>query len=209
MKLLMYKPCAIYIRSPVIHSCFHNFKAGLNFFSCFSLLVFMNSKSFTEAKQQFIQNWGNMATHWGVSKTMGMVHALLLIANKPLHVDELAQELGISRSNANMSVRSLLDWNIVYKTGCCGERKEFYVAEKNLWKVFIQIIEQRKSKELDPMISMLQDLSHVQANCPESAEFVKVMQDLGHFSKKADNALDNIIKSESSFLMQSFIKMMR
>jgi DNA-binding transcriptional regulator GbsR (MarR family) len=169
----------------------------------------MDSKTFSEAKSQFVQNWGNMATHWGVSKTMGMVHALLLIANKPLHVDELAQELGISRSNANMSVRSLLEWNIVYKTCCCGERKEFYVAEKNLWKVFIRIIEQRKSKELDPMTQMLQELSHVKSNCPESAEFIKVMQDLSHFSKKADNALENIINSESSFLMQSFIKMIR
>ena len=100
--------------------------------------------TFDEAKNKFVQNWGNMATHWGISKTMGMVHALLLVANKPLHVDELAMELGISKSNANMTVRSLVEWKIVYKTCCCGERKEFYVAEKNLWKVFIRIIEQRK-----------------------------------------------------------------
>lgn len=173
------------------------------------LLVFMNPMTFDEAKIKFVQNWGNMATHWGISKTMGMVHALLLIANKPLHVDELAMELGISKSNANMTVRSLVEWKIVYKTCCCGERKEFYVAEKNLWKVFIRIIEQRKSKELEPMIHMLQELSHLKGECPESQEFLKVVQDLGHFSKKADNALDNIVKSESSFLMQSFIKMMR
>jgi len=181
----------------------------LNFFAPLPLLVIMNPMTFDEAKDKFVQNWGNMATHWGISKTMGMVHALLLIANKPLHVDELALELGISKSNANMTVRSLVEWKIVYKTCCCGERKEFYVAEKNLWKVFIRIIEQRKAKELEPMIHMLQELSHLKAECPESNEFLKVVQDLGHFSKKADNALDNIVKSESSFLMQSFIKMMR
>lgn len=165
--------------------------------------------TFEEGKQHFIQNWGNIATHWGVSKTMGMVHGLLLIANKPLHVDEIAEQLGISKSNANMTVRSLLDWNIVYKTGCCGERKEFYVAEKNLWKVFISIIAQRKAKELDPMIKMLGEFSSIQPDCPESNEFIRIMQELNHFSKKADNALDNIVKSESSFLLQSFIKIMR
>ncbi|MBK8700907.1 MAG: transcriptional regulator [Saprospiraceae bacterium] len=169
----------------------------------------MNKIPFDEAKVRFVQSWGNVATNWGVSKTMGMVHALLLIADKPLNVDDLASELEISRSNANMTVRTLLDWNIVYKKCCCGERKEFYVAEKNLWKVFIRIIEQRKSKELDPIILLLNEMASVEAGCDQSTEFLKVVNELSHFSKKADNALDNIIKSESSFLMQSFIRMMR
>ena len=81
---------------------------------------------FEEAKKQFVQSWGTFGSDWGINKAMAQVHALLLISPKPLCTDEIMEELKISRGNANMTLRSLLDWGIIYKVIKPGERKEYF-----------------------------------------------------------------------------------
>ena len=162
-----------------------------------------------EAKQRFIHAWGNLGMNWGVNKTMGQVHGLLLVMAEPICADEIMQELQISRGNANMNLRALIDWGIVHKKFKTGERKEFFCAEKDMWKVLQCIIKQRKKKELDPMISVLDEISSVQPLCDDSDEFCKVVKQLQVYSKKIDNALDNLAGSENNWLMQGFMRMMR
>ena len=162
-----------------------------------------------EAKMKFIMSWGNLANNWGVNRTMGQIHGLLLASCRPLSAEEIMDALKVSRGNVNMNLRSLMDWQIVHKHCEAGERKEFFVAEKDMWKVLIRIIHMRKKKELDPMVELLEELSFVQPHCNDSKEFSKVIKDISHFSKKADSAIDNLIHAESSILMNTFIKMIR
>lgn len=60
----------------------------------------------------------------------------------------VSRRLGISRGNANMNIRALMDWALVHKSLRPGERKEFFYAEKDMWTVVRQIIINRKKREL-------------------------------------------------------------
>lgn len=162
-----------------------------------------------EGKRKFIDSWGNLGINWGVNRTMGQVHALLLVAHRPLCADEVMKELKISRGNANMTLRALIDWGLVHKKFQPGERKEYFVSEKDVWTVFKNIIQKRKQRELEPMLKVLDDIVEVQPNCPASDEFCKMIKELHFYSHKADQAFTNITKMDQNWFVGSFMKMMR
>ena len=114
-----------------------------------------------EAKEKFIQAWGTLGSNWGISRTMAQVHALLLVSPEPLSAEDVMEQLQISRGNANLNLRALIDWGLVQKELRPGERKEFFAAEKDIWKVFRQVVKERRKRELEPMLEVLQTLSKV------------------------------------------------
>ncbi len=87
-----------------------------------------------EAKAKFIADWGRLGTNWGINRTMAQIHALLLVSPDHLSAEEVMEQLAISRGNANMNLRELIDWGLVQKVIVPGERKEFFTAEKDIWK---------------------------------------------------------------------------
>ncbi|MCP3902691.1 MAG: MarR family transcriptional regulator [Planctomycetes bacterium] len=104
-----------------------------------------------EARERFVALWGQMGSTWGIPRTMAQVHALLFIAGEPLNTDEVMEGLGISRGNASMTLRGLVDWGIVSRVHRRGDRKEYFVAEQDVWKMFRTILAERKKRELDPL----------------------------------------------------------
>jgi DNA-binding transcriptional regulator GbsR (MarR family) len=162
-----------------------------------------------EGKEKFLQSWGALGSSWGVNRTMAQIHALLLISPGPLSADDVMEELKISRGNANMNLRALIDWGLVFKNLKPGERKEFFVAEKDMWTVVKNIIIQRKKKELEPMIRILEELSEVEATNEASKEFRHVIKDIKLFSSKADSMLDTLVKSDSNWFVGTFLKMIK
>ncbi len=162
-----------------------------------------------EGKEKFIQSWGTLGSNWGINRTMAQIHALLLISPELLCAEDIRQELQISMGNANMNLRALIDWGLVYKKLKSGERKEFFVAEKDMWVVIRQIITHRKKKELEPMIKVLDEISGVQGNCEESEAFSKVVRDIQLFSSKADSTLDTLVKADSHWFVGTFMKMIK
>lgn len=162
-----------------------------------------------EGKQKFIESWGKMASDWGINRTMAQVHALLLIAPDALTADEVMEGLSISRGNANMNIRALMDWGLVHKQLKSGERKEYFYAEKDMWTVVRQIIIQRKKKELEPMLKVLDEVANVEPKCPESESFCNVVNDIRMLSNKANQTLDTLIKADSSWFSNIFLRMVR
>ena len=160
-------------------------------------------------KDRFIESWGKLAIDWGANRTMGQVHALLLISPEAICADEVMEQLQISRGNANTTLRRLIDWGIVTKHFKQGERKEYFTAEKDMWKVMKSIIQVRKKKELDPMIEVIDELSGVQPLCELSEEFCKTVKEIKVFSDKADKVLENITQSEMNWMMNSMLRFMR
>ena len=67
----------------------------------------------TEGKDKFIQSWGTLGTNWGINRTMAQIHALLLVSPESLSAEGIMKELQISRGNANMNLRALIDWGLV------------------------------------------------------------------------------------------------
>jgi DNA-binding transcriptional regulator GbsR (MarR family) len=160
-----------------------------------------------EAKVKFIQAWGAFGSNWGINRTMAQVHALLLVAREALCADDIMERLQISRGNANMNIRALIDWGLVYKELKPGERREYFVAEKDMWKVVRQIIIHRKKKELEPAIKILEEVQQVEGESEEKEEFVNMIQDIELFSRKADSLLDKLIEADAAWLMGTLMKM--
>jgi DNA-binding transcriptional regulator GbsR (MarR family) len=162
-----------------------------------------------EGKEQFIQSWGTLGSSWGITRTMAQIHALLLISAHPLCAEDIMEELQISRGNANMNIRSLIDWGLVHKKLKSGERKEYFVAEKDMWEVVKNIIIQRKKKELEPMLKVLDDISSVEGNSEEAEEFRTVVRNIKLFSAKADTTLDTLINADSNWFVGTFLNMIK
>ena len=114
-----------------------------------------NDQALIEAQQRFIRLWGQMGSSWGIPRTMAEVHALLFVTGRPLNTDEVMEGLGISRGNASMTLRALVDWRIVYRQHVRGDRKEYFTAEQDVWKLFRRILRERKKREIDPLLDAL------------------------------------------------------
>lgn len=162
-----------------------------------------------EGKEQFIQSWGTLGSSWGITRTMAQIHALLLISHEALSAEEIMEKLQISRGNANMNIRALIDWGLVHKKLKSGERKEYFVAEKDMWEVVKSIIVERKKRELEPMLKVLEDISSVEGEDKETREFRNVVRDIKLFSSKADATLDTLIGADSNWFVGTFLNMIK
>jgi DNA-binding transcriptional regulator GbsR (MarR family) len=109
------------------------------------------SQTHEEALEQFILLWGEMASAWGINKTMAQIHALLYAESDPLDTDAIMDQLDISRGNANMNLRNLLQWQLVHKVHFKGNRKDYYSAEKDVWNIVSTIIRERQQREVAPI----------------------------------------------------------
>lgn len=110
-----------------------------------------------KAVDRFISLWGEMASTWGINRTMAKIHALLYCVERPLNTDEIMERLDVSRGNANMNLRSLVDWDLVTKTHQSGSRKDYYEAEKDVWHITARIIEKRQRQEVQPVREQLEE----------------------------------------------------
>ena len=112
----------------------------------------------TRPADGFIRLWGEMGTHWGVPRTMTQVHALLFIEGRSLNTDDIMARLSISRGNASMTLRTLVDWGMITRTHNPRDRKDYYAAEQDVWKLFATIARARKRREIEPLIGSLKQV---------------------------------------------------
>ena len=164
---------------------------------------------YQEARDKFLQAWGTLGSQWGINRTMAQIHALLLISPDPLTAIDIKDALQISTGNTNMNLRALMDWGLVHKELKTGDRKDYFVAEKDMWDVVRKIIVQRKRRELEPVLKVLDELSVVEGNTKEVAEFQKTVQDIRLFSNKADALLETLLKAEADWFIKSFLNMVK
>jgi len=106
----------------------------------------------------FVEAWGRMGSAWGISRTMAEVHALLHVSGEPLCTDDVMERLQISRGNASMSLRALLDWGVLNRVHRRGDRKDYFEAEQDVWSIFRAIVRERMKRELDPLLASLHEI---------------------------------------------------
>jgi DNA-binding transcriptional regulator GbsR (MarR family) len=165
---------------------------------------------FKEAKTKYIQTWGALGSQWGINKTMAQIHALLMISNEILSIEEIMDELQISRGNASMNIRSLIDWGIVFKESKTGERKEFFSAEKDLDKLAVTIARERSKREIKPALRILKEVSSIKTNSSKvEKQFIEQTEKLYDFVLKADNVLDKVTQYKENWLSKLIIKLIK
>lgn len=164
-----------------------------------------------EAKQKFIESWGKLGSEWGINRTMAQIHALLLISPEALTTEEIMEHLSISRGNANMTLRDLIGWGLIEKQLKAGERKEYFYANKDTWYIARQVAKERRKRELDPIIKILDELSKVEGNHndQEYKTFNKSITDINKLAKNVDKTLDTMLKAEESWFWGSIFKIFK
>src|SRR6476660_642255 len=106
-------------------------------------------------QQKFVLHWGEMGTRWGINRTVAQIHALLYLSTKPLNAEEIAETLGVARSNVSTSLKELQGWGIVKLSHVMGDKRDHFESMKDVWEMFRLVLDERKRREIDPTLAML------------------------------------------------------
>lgn len=163
---------------------------------------------YNEAKSKFIQAWGQLGSSWGINKAMAQIHALLLISPEALTTEEIMEQLKISRGNANMNIRALIDWGIVEKEQRIGERKEYFSTGKDILELARQVSKERRKREIDPILKVLDQVQQVSgSNTKHTEEFKNVTGELRSFTLKIDGMIEKFTKSDKNWFYKLLMKL--
>ena len=167
--------------------------------------------NYDEAKKKFVDSWGTLGSAWGINRTMAQIHALLMISPDPMSTDDIIDELGISRGNVSMSLKGLMEWGIVFKEFKSGDRKDYFYSEKDVWKLAAQVAKQRRRRELEPILEMLDEVTDIKINASvkEQKEFKQMTKELNKFAKQSDNLLAKFFKMGSNWFFAKALKVFK
>lgn len=125
-----------------------------------------------------------MGSLWNVNRSVSQIHALLYFSGKPLAADEIADMLGIARSNVSTSIRELQSFRLIRLVHVMGDRREHFEALHDVSQLFRVIVEERKKRELDPTIALLRECmadddartpAHVRARIKSTLGFLETL----------------------------------
>lgn len=163
------------------------------------------------ARDEFVTQWGAIGSAWGINRTMAQIHACLMITPQPVSTDEVMEELKISRGNAHTNLRELVGWGLVRSVVRKGERKEYFEAEKDVWKMFCIIVRERKRREIRPAINVLKDcIDRADGlKSPEALAFTRQTKALCEFMEMSDGVLSKVVRSERSTIVPWALKFLK
>jgi len=154
------------------------------------------------AIERFVLHWGEMGTVWGVNRSIGQIHALLYVCEAPIAAEDIAEKLGMARSNVSNSLRELIAWNLIRRVHVMGDRRDFYLAEADLFEMVRRIAEGRKAREIDPTLEVLRacaaDAAVDRNVSPTASRRLKEM--LG-FVETVDHAFAEVVRLPAPTLM--------
>lgn len=165
---------------------------------------------YQEAKDKFINTWGSLGTLWGINKAMAQIQALLFISTKPLSMEEIMEELQISRGNTSMNLRQLMDWGIVTKELIPGERKDFFTTEKDVEELARIVAKERSRREIKPVIKVLSDVSSIKDDGTEKTkELIKQTKALKELTDNLDVLINKLVDQKQNWITKSLLKLIK
>jgi DNA-binding transcriptional regulator GbsR (MarR family) len=152
--------------------------------------------------ERFILHWGEMGSKWGVNRTVSQIHALLYLAGKPLAADEIAETLTVARSNVSNSLKELQSWKLIKIVHVMGDRRDHFETSTDVWELFRVVVQQRKQREFDPTISVLQDcLNSADLSTEDKATRQRIQDTLG-LMQALSSWGDEMLRLEPTTLMK-------
>lgn len=124
-------------------------------------------------QQKFILHWGEMGTRWGINRTVAQIHALLYLSPQPLHAEDIAETLGVARSNVSTSLKELQGWGIVKLVHVLGDKRDHFESMKDVWEMFRVVLDERKRREIDPTLAMIRDCLGQAQNDRQTDEYTQ------------------------------------
>lgn len=157
--------------------------------------------SLSSTEQKFILHWGEMGTRWGINRTVAQVHALLFLSPKPLPAEEIANTLKVARSNVSTSLRELQGWGIVRVVHLIGDRRDHFESVKDVWEVFRIVAAERKRREIDPTLRMLQECVSEQAKADSRETYAhKRLEEMLEFLTTMSGLSEEVLRMPTSTL---------
>src|SRR5215216_4021415 len=98
-----------------------------------------DKKKLPAVVERFILHWGDMGDEWGVNRSVSQIHGLLYLAEAPMTAEDIAETLGMARSNVSNSIKELLAWNLIRRVPILGDRRDHFEAETDIWEVAARI----------------------------------------------------------------------
>jgi HTH-type transcriptional regulator, glycine betaine synthesis regulator len=152
--------------------------------------------------QEFVSHWGLMARTWGINSSMGELFALLYITGTDWTAEDLRSWLAVSRGNVSMNLRELLAWGVVHKVHRPGERRELFRAETDVWVLFRRILSERKRRELDPSLRVLDRAARLAGEIPDLADLKARVESLRQFFGLIDSLAVRLLSMPASELVE-------
>jgi DNA-binding transcriptional regulator GbsR (MarR family) len=156
-----------------------------------------------DAKAAFLAEWAALGPAWGVSRTMSQIHALLMVEPESVTTDDVMAALEISRGNAHANIKELCDWGLLRKVKRPGDRKDYYEAEKDVWKVVQSIVRARKRKELEPVLDTLDrclaDTKGLRG--ADARAFRSQLEELQRFARLGESVMAKVERGASSRML--------
>ncbi len=163
-----------------------------------------------EARDQFVAQWGALGTQWGINRTMAQIHALLMVTPGSLSTDEVMEVLEISRGNAHTNLKELVSWGLLRIVVRKGDRKEYFEAEKDVWKIFTTVARERKRREIEPALGVLRQCAEEskEMKSAEGKQFHEQMRQLEEFVGFASKVADKVGGMKHGFAVQLAAKLL-
>ncbi|MCH9646789.1 MAG: GbsR/MarR family transcriptional regulator [Deltaproteobacteria bacterium] len=166
----------------------------------------MSEGNLSSAQSRFIVHWGEMGDRWGINRTIAQIHALLYLSPRPLNAEEIVSTLQVARSNVSNSLRELQGWKIVRRVHVFGDRRDHFETDKDVWKLFRTILDERKTREIDPTISMLRDCLETVSREGDDEETQQRLEEMLRFFEITSSWYDAVGKLPLDSLMR-FLKL--
>lgn len=169
----------------------------------------------SDTARRFVLHWGEMGNAWGVNRTVAQIHALLFFHGRPLNAEEIASTLVVARSNVSTSIKELMNWGLVRQTQMLGDRRDYFETSSDVWELFRTIVRERKEREFEPTVQLLQslvqapDFDAVPADAQDRVrETLRFMQTLGVWTEEmlrlSPSTLEKVMRLGAS--VQKFVR---
>jgi len=161
---------------------------------------------------------GRLIEFWGFKRNLGRIWAVLYLSPEALSAEDLRKLLSLSSGAVSMSLGELLRWGIVRRVWVQGERRDFYVAEVQLWKMISRVFSERERAEIDAAIEAFEEAlaaldrqkqSHKGASGARTLERIELQKqrisqllDLAKLGKKLLDALVSTAKVDAEPLVR-------
>src|SRR3954452_3298173 len=121
-----------------------------------------SSKRAETIRLRLADAWGEMGAAWGVAPAIARGHAYLMARQEPLTEREVREALGLSHRAASLALAEAESWGIVERVpeprrvGRRGPAGTAYLAVGDHWQWFARVIAERKVREGDPIVAVLE-----------------------------------------------------
>ncbi|HEY3799497.1 MAG TPA: MarR family transcriptional regulator [Caulobacteraceae bacterium] len=132
------------------------------------------ARKLAPAVEAIVLRWGDLGGQWGVNRSVAQIQALLFLSDRPLTAEDIAETLGLARSNVSNSLRELMTWRLIHRVPVLGDRRDHYEAETDLWQMATRVAQGRKAREIDPMVAAIRDVvAHIDKHDATMSPLVK------------------------------------